>query len=311
MAPGSSTSTAPTTVIVPTSSVWAHLVQLWHYRELLVALVRKELKVKYKNSTLGFFWTTLNPMLTLCVYFFVFSVLLGNGIPRFPVWLLCGLLVWNLFSNSMVSATGSITGNGSLVNKVAFPREILPLASVGANLVHFFFQAIVLLGALIAFQRSVAVEYIWLIVPAMLVVLVLAGALSVFLSAINVYARDTQHLLELVVMVWFWLTPIVYPWAQVATKLKENGMPSWLTLLNPITSIVITFQRAIYAQPTYTTTSTGADGVKVVTVNQLLPLEGPWWYLRNLSIVGLVAVVLFIGALRFFTRVEGNFAEEI
>ncbi len=294
---------APATVIAPRASVRAHVVQVWQYRELLVALVRKELKVKYKNSALGFVWSMLNPAMYLVVYYVVFQVLLKSGIPRFPIWLLCGLLVWNLFTNSLAGATGSITGNGALVNKVAFPREILPLAAVGANLIHFLFQGLVLLGALLVYQRGVDLGYVWLIPVALVVVLILASAVAVFLSAVNVYARDTQHLLELVLLAWFWATPIVYQWSLQSKMLVDRGLPSSLTMLNPVTPIVLAFQRGIYGQVRFT----DANGV----VNQLLPNESALWYLRNLTLVGIGSLVLLWLATALFIRLEGNFAEEL
>src|SRR5207248_4697248 len=109
---------------------------IWAYRELLGGLVRKELKVKYKNSVLGFLWSMLNPALYLVVFYVVFQLILKNGIPQFAIFLLAGLLVWNLFSTALPGATGSVVGNSGLVKKVAFPREVLALSSVGAALVH-------------------------------------------------------------------------------------------------------------------------------------------------------------------------------
>ena len=119
------------------------------YHELLVALVRKELKVRYKGSTLGFLWSLLNPLLYLAVFYYVFEVVLEAGIPNFAIFLLSGLLAWNLFSSSLLTGTGAIVDNGALVKKVYFPREILPLANVGASLVHFFLQLIVMAFALV------------------------------------------------------------------------------------------------------------------------------------------------------------------
>lgn len=275
-----------------------HLRQLWEYRELLVGLVRKELKVKYKNSSLGFVWSMLNPALYLVVFYLVFQIFLGSGIPRFPIYLLSGLLVWNFFSGALGGSTQAITGNSSLVNKVYFPREILPLATVGATLVHFFLQALVLIAALIVFQQPIPWSYLWLVVPALAVLVVLASALCILLSAINVYARDTQHLLELVMLAWFWLTPIVYPYRLVADRLDARGWPEWLMLLNPVVAITTSFQRGIY----------GTVATENVTI---LPPYGQWWYLRNLGIVGVVACVLFVVALRIFDRLQGNFAEEL
>ena len=130
------------------------------YRELLVGMTRKELKVKYKNSILGFAWSLLNPLLYLVVFYIAFVKILGSGVPAFPIYLLSGLLVWNLFSTGLGGATGSVVGNAGLVKKVWFPREILPLASIGSMLVHFFLQSLVLLTviALVQWRRRLGVH---------------------------------------------------------------------------------------------------------------------------------------------------------
>ena len=293
----------PILVIAPDRSVLRRMQAVWRYRELLVGLVRKELKVKYKDSSLGFFWSMLNPAMYLAVFYVVFQVILGSGIPYFAIFLLSGLLAWNLFSASLTAATGSIVNNGSLVNKVYFPREILPLATVGANLVHFFLQVLVLLTALAVFRYGVDVEYLWLVLPALVVLLLLAAGLAILFAALNVYARDLQHLLELVLLAWFWMTPIVYPWQLQADQLEERGASSVLTLLNPVTSVVITLQRAIYGADSFV----GGDGKTTF----VLPDEGPLWYLRNLGVVGLVAAGSFVLAVHVFGRLEANFAETL
>ncbi|HEY9555366.1 MAG TPA: ABC transporter permease [Acidimicrobiales bacterium] len=293
----------PILVIAPDRSVPRRLQAVWRYRELLVGLVRKELKVKYKDSSLGFFWSMLNPAMYLAVFYVVFQIILGSGIPYFAIYLLSGLLAWNLFNGSVTAATGSIVNNGSLVNKVYFPREILPLSTVGANLVHFFLQTLVLLAALVIFRYDVAFEYLWLVIPALAVLLVLAAGFGILFAALNVYARDLQHLLELVMLAWFWLTPIVYAWQLPADKLSESGLSTSLTLLNPIVPIVISLQRGIWGTDRFV----GTDGV----TNFVLPDGSPLWYLRNLAIVGVIAVGLFIAAVKTFGRLEANFAEEL
>jgi ABC-2 type transport system permease protein len=293
----------PILVIAPDRSVLRRMQAVWRYRELLVGLVRKELKVKYKDSSLGFFWSMLNPAMYLAVFYVVFQVILGSGIPYFAIFLLSGLLAWNLFSASLTAATGSIVNNGSLVNKVYFPREILPLATVGANLVHFFLQVLVLLTALAVFRYGVDPGYLWLVLPALVVLLLLAAGLAILFAALNVYARDLQHLLELVLLAWFWMTPIVYPWQLQADQLQERGLSSALTLVNPVTSVVITLQRAIYGTDSF------VDGNGTTTY--ILPDEGPLWYLRNLGIIGLVAAGIFVLAVHVFGRLEANFAEEL
>jgi ABC-2 type transport system permease protein len=284
--------------------LWDRVKEIWRYRELLVAFSRTELKVKYKNSVLGFAWSMLNPALYLLVYWVVFDLILGSGIPNFPIFLLSGILVWNLFATSLGSATSSVVANAGLVRKVAFPREILPLASVGAALVHFFLQAIVLVLALVIFQYQVAWSYVPLLPIALFALLFFVAALGVLLGSINVYLRDTAHFVELALIAWFFMTPIVYPYETVAAKLGDH---SWVFLLNPITDIVLTFQRAIYGQVSGAKT---VDGV--TTITKILP-QGvdQWWYLWHLGLVIAFSAALFVLALYVFGRAEGNFAEEL
>lgn len=293
----------PTLVVAPNRSFAERMRAVWQYRELLTGLIRKELKVKYKDSSLGFLWSMLNPAMYLAVFYVVFEVILGSGIPYFVIYLLSGLLAWNFFNGSVTGATGSIVGNGSLVNKVYFPREILPLATVGAGVVHFMLQSLVLLTALVTFRYSVDLSHLWLAIPALAVLLVLAAALGILLAALNVYFRDLQHLLELAMLAWFWLTPIVYPWQLPADQLGARGLPSSLTFVNPIVPIVIALQRGIYGTASYVDPA----GTQV----WVLPDGSALWYLRNLVIVGLVSAALFVLAVRVFGRLESNFAEEL
>jgi ABC-2 type transport system permease protein len=267
------------------------LVSVWRYRELLRNLVRKELKVKYKNSVLGFVWTLLNPMLYLVVFTVVFQYLLPNGVDDFAIFFLAGLLAWNLFSTGLGGATASIVGNASLVSKVWFPREILPLAAVGAALMHFLFQLTVLLTALVVVGRAPDWQLLPLVPVALVVLLLVAAAFGVLLAAANVYLRDVQHLLELALTAWFWLSAIVYPFKLISDKLHGHAS---LAFLNPVIPPVITFQKAIY-NPT----------------DDTVPTYGGWWYLKILGFTAAGAIVLLLVALHVFGRLEDNFAEEI
>jgi ABC-2 type transport system permease protein len=288
--------------------LWERLGDIWRARELLVAFTRTELKVKYKNSVLGFFWSMLNPALYLVVFYVVFQLILGSGIPNFPIFLLSGLLVWNLFSVGVSGATGSVVGNAGLVRKVSFPREILPIASVGAALVHFFLQAIVLFAALAIVQYDVAFDYLPLLPVALVALLAFAAALGVLLAALNVKLRDTAHFLELALLAWFWLTPIVYPYEVVAEKL---GSSVWIYQLNPVMWVVLTFQRAIYGQVDEPVTHANLSGAAGAATRILPQGVDQWWYLWHLAIVIAASVVLFLVALQFFGRTEGDFAEEL
>ena len=290
-------------VVSARANLRQRLRELWRYRELFVGLVRKELKVKYKESILGFLWSMLNPALYLVVFYIVFQVILGSGIPQFPIFLLSGLLVWNLFSSALPAATGSVVGNSAIVKKVSFPREILALATVGASLVHFFLQSIVLLLALAVCSHSPDYTMLPMVIPALIALLLLTSALGILLAAINVYFRDMQHLLELALLAWFWATPIVYQYRLVADKAKSHELMYHIYRLNPITPIVLTFQRAIYNR----LSPIGKNGQPV----KILPPAGVSWYLWQLIAVIVGSLILGAIALVIFGRVEGNFAEEL
>lgn len=269
------------------------LVRIVKYRELLVGMIRKELKIKYKNSVLGFAWSLLNPLLYLVVFWIAFDKILGSPINAFPIWLLSGLLVWNLFSVGLGTATTSVVANAGLVKKVAFPREILPLAAVGSTLVHFFLQGSVLVVVLVIVRWSVAWTYLPLVPVALVALLLITAALGILLSALNVYLRDTQHFVELALLAWFWMTPIVYNFQTVGSK---DTFFAKLWACNPITPVVIIFQRAIYG-----TTENGA----------FLPDWSWGQYTGYLGLsfgFGLVALAI---AIRVFAKAEVNFAEEL
>lgn len=290
----------PARVVTAKVTLRQRVREIWAARELLVAMVRKELKVKYKDSALGFMWSMLNPLMYLVIFYLVFSIFLPNGIPLFPIWLLSGLLVWNFYSSVLPSATGAVVGNASLIKKVAFPREVLPLASVGAGLVHFTLQGLVMLTGLAVFQHGVNPRFMAILPYAMLTLVVFTAALSIFLSAINVYVRDSQHLIELLLLAWFWMTPIVYPFAQIGQRFTNRGLPQWLFALNPLTPIVLTFQRAFYN-----------DTVVNDGTFRLLPEASVAQHLLMLTVLLGVSTLLLVGAMSLFRRVEGNFAEEL
>jgi ABC-2 type transport system permease protein len=284
------------------------LLEIWRYRELLVGLTRKELKVRYKNSVLGFLWSMLNPATVLVVYFVVFGVILKNGIPYFGIYLVSGILVWNLIATALPFGCGSVVGNAGIVKKVAFPREVLPLSAVGSALVHFFLQSIVVVLFLVAFDRGPAIQYVPLLFPALLALIVVAATLTVLLSAINVRFRDTQHLLEIALVVWFFATPIVYQYRLVVDKVAHGSQLSHILFiiyrLNPVLPIVLTFQRAIYG----VTSPVSGAGTRVA----ILPDHaGPWWYLWQLLVVLAVGSFMFAIAMKLFGRMERDFGEEL
>lgn len=285
---------------------WARVADIWAYRELLGNLARRELKVKYKNSVLGFVWTLLNPLLYLVVFTIVFTVILKNPTPRYGLLLLSGLLAFNLFSVGLTAATTSITANGPLVQKVWFPREILPLAAVGANLITFCFQMIILAVGLAIFRQSPEWSMLWLAIPALLATLMITIGLGLMLSAMNVYFRDVQHFLELGLLTWFWLTPVVYLYSFVAKALIEHfgARGERLAMLNPLVPIVITFQRILYNPKNFT------PAQQAGAFDQLLG-RSTLWYLENLGVSIAYGVLFIYLGFKIFSRLEANLGEEL
>jgi ABC-2 type transport system permease protein len=279
-------------------------------REILANLIRKEVLVKYKSSVLGVAWSMLNPILYLAVFSFVFTFVLKARVPDFAVYLLSGLLAWSLFSTSLGLGVKAVVDNANLVTKVYFPREILPLASVGASLVDFVLQAAVLVAFMIVFRAGHFGTNLLLLPLAMLALLTFTSAVAMWVAALNVRYRDTQHLLSLALLVWFWLTPVVYPSATIAdfTHRHVLGVSMFhLFLLNPMGDIVMGFQRALYGVVSPVTID--AAGHRVVNP-VLLPVSVEWmaWLLCAVTVGSMILLAL---AWRSFFHLSGDFAEEL
>lgn len=274
---------------------------IWAYRELLGNLVRKELKVRYKDSMLGFLWTLVRPLLQLFVYAIAIGVFLGAGrtIPDFGVYLFTGLVAWTLFTDVIGGCTGTIVSNAGLVKKVYFPRELFPLSVVGAAVVNFALQLLVLVAAYAA-TGSWPRPGNLLLVPLALVVLIVFGtALGLVLAAAFVYLRDVQYLVEVGLLLWFWMTPIVYDWTKVKDNLVSGAGLTWLFqiyLANPMANVVLAFQKALWP---------GGDTER----GQPFVYDGDL-YLR-LGVLLLACGALLWCAQRIFARTQGNFAQEL
>jgi ABC-2 type transport system permease protein len=270
--------------------------ELWRHREILANLARKELRVKYKSTLLGVTWSMLNPVLYLVVFYVVFTYFIPARTPNFPVYLLSGLLPWALFSTGFAGATVSVIGGGNLVPKVAFPHETLPLASIRAQTVNFFFQFLVLIAFMVVFGQPLLHRGTVLLLPALVVLLLFTAALGMATAAWNVRYRDTGYLVELALLAWFWATPIVYPTSFVADNLGPTGFR--LYLLNPMANIILSFQRGLYG------------GTSPEALAQL-PAPGITWYAVRLLVVGAASAVLLLLSWRLFFRRSGDFAEEL
>lgn len=270
-------------------------------------LIRRELKARYKDSSLGFLWSLIRPFTLLLIYFIAIGQFLGAArvIPDFAIFIFAGLTLWGLFSEIIVSGTSSIVTNAGLIKKVYLPREIFPLAAAGSSFVNFLIQFGILIAAVLVlgqFPLSWTLGYIPI---AVLVASTYAIAIAILLSALNVYLRDIQYLVEVSTLVLFWASPIVYSWSFVVATAERLSMP-WLEdlyLANPVSVTVIAFQRGIWL---------AGSEERTMDDGTIVPAQ-PWpedLDLRLLVMFG-IGLVFVIIAQRVFSRLQGNFAQEI
>jgi len=248
------------------------------YKDLLINLTKKELQLKYKNSVLGFLWSFLHPLLMLVIYTIAFKVILKIPIENFSLFVFTGLLPWLFFQGSISQSTNSIVNNSSLIQKVYFPREVIPLSVVLANFINFLITMIILFFALIFYKFTFSSAF--LILPIVLLINLLSTTgLSFFLSSFTVKYRDIAHLIEVLFMVLFYLTPIIYSLTMVPEPYRS------VILANPMTSIIEMYRSILL------------DG-KIPSYELLL--SGI-----------LYSVIIFVLGLVIFKKREKNFAEEI
>jgi len=224
--------------------------ELVRYRELIRNLVIRDLKVRYRNSVFGVLWSLLNPLLMTLVFTIVFTLMIPNrDLPNYPVFFLCGFLPWSFFTASTTAAAGSIVNNASLIKKVYFPREILPLTAVLSNLVNFLVALVVLFAMLLAFQIRLTAALLMLPLV-ILTQVIFALGMALLLATANVFYRDTQHILEVLLQAWFFLTPIFYPISILPNSKEVLGLTVnlqlWLRRLNPMASLVASYQDVLY-----------------------------------------------------------------
>jgi ABC-2 type transport system permease protein len=282
--------------------------ELWKRRELQGILVRRELKNRYKDSALGFLWTLIKPITMLLVYYFALGQILGaaRNTPEYAIFVFSGLTIWGLYADILTSSTMSILQNAALIKKVYMPREVFPLASVGSALLNFCIQFGVLLAAMIVLgQVPLSWDSLY-IIPAVLVVALFGTALALVFSALNVYLRDIQYLVDVMVVLLFWASPVVYAFRAVAES-KVAGVGTWIYdiyLLNPITLAVVAFQRATWLH--------GPEVQKSFSNSHIaLHANYPADLDLRLGVAILVGMVFLWFAHRLFTRLQGNFAQEI
>jgi ABC-2 type transport system permease protein len=216
------------------------MVSVYRYRELVKNLVLKDLKLKYRDSVFGFLWSLANPLMLILVYSFVFGQVLRGGIQRFPYFMMVGILPWNFFAQSLVMSTGSIVDNGSLIRKVALPLEIFPLATVAFNLAQYFLALLVFFPMAIFFFDATPSASWLAFFPLLLMHFLFTLGMSFMLSTATVFYRDVRHFTEILLMLLFWLTPIVYEINSIPDALRS------VVYLNPASYFIMPYQDILY-----------------------------------------------------------------
>ncbi len=224
-------------------SIASEIVQIYRFREVLWQMVKREIKARYKQSILGYFWVILNPLAQMLVMSFAFSLILriptnaSSHIP-YSVFLYVALLPWNLFANSVSSACNSLVSSSTLITKVYFPRSILVISSIFAKIIDFLFALTILIGYMAWYRIPINANIFW-VIPIFIIQQIFTIGLSLFFSAANLLYRDVQYLLGLVLVLWMYLTPVIYPADLVPTRFRL------IFQLNPLSVIINAYRQTI------------------------------------------------------------------
>lgn len=283
--------------------------ELWRFRELLWAMVERELRIRYKNSFLGFFWSLLNPLVTVAVMTVVFKVFLQNGTDNFSAYILAAYLPFIFFQLCLLDSAQSVLIALPVVRKVYFPREIMPLAAVISNFIHLLLALVVFLIYLFVVYASTGFAespFTWrlLFLPVLLLVnFFLATGLSFFISAYNVFYEDVKYIVSVGLYLMFFLTPIMYFSETVFFALKKYGqMGEWgytLFHLNPI-AMLSTAYRKVLVPPGRIEVIDGGVTSKI----SALPFN---WTL--FAICAAISVIVLIWGYHTFNKLKWRFVE--
>lgn len=217
---------------------------LWTHRDLFWFLAWRDVKVRYKQTALGVAWAVLQPLLTMVIFTLLFGRLAhlpSDGMP-YPIFVYAGLLPWIFFSTAVTNSSNSLVGNAALITKVYFPRLVIPGAAVGAALVDFAIASIVLLLMMLYYGVSLSLSFL-MFAPLVVLATLVATAVGMWMSALNVKYRDVRYALPFVVQIWLYLTPVIYPVGFIPQRWR------WLLLLNPMTGVIEGFRSAFFGRP--------------------------------------------------------------
>ena len=221
-------------------SFFQNIKEIFSYREMINAFIRRDLRGRYKGSVLGFLWTFINPLLQLCVYSVVFSVILRVDRPKYYLFLFVALIPWIFFSSSVQGGSSCIIAYKDMVKKIYFPREVLPIATVTTNFVNMLFCFVVIFGVVIFSRTPLNPLALLCLIPVFLVEYILALGMAFLVSAVTVYLRDMEHILGIVLMAWQYLTPVLYDYEMVPEQFRL------IFSLNPMTPVITAYRDILY-----------------------------------------------------------------
>ena len=298
----------PTLATAPPTSLSEHLRELWRYRELLVILVQRDLKVRYKNSVLGFGWSLANPLLQVLVITFVLKFFMRVRVENYSASIFCAFLPWSFFQLSLMDAANSLVFHQSLVRRVYFPREILPLACVLSNLIHLGLALgvfLVYLALLPAVGAALTGRFLWTIQPTVIfaplviaILVVLTAGLALAVAALNLFYEDVRYLLQVGLNILYYLVPVLY-FPEVVER--AAGAQRWLYtlyMLNPLSPILSMFRKCVLP-PTLVGVGEGELFTRGVTGADL----------AYLGVAAVLSLVMAAAIYRVFNVQKWRFAE--
>lgn len=246
--------------------------ELYQYREMIRSLVHKELRGKYKGSVLGFFWSLLLPLFQLLVYTIVFSVFMRSEIEHFSMFLFVALIPWFFFNSCISTGALSIIQQKNLVEKIYFPRMVLPVSAVVSYFINMLLSFLVVFAALFLAGIGVDVRVIWYLPLVFLVEFIMGIGGALLFSAWTVYFRDLEYILNILTMAWMYLTPILYPLETVPETIRD------FLYLNPMTSVMIAYRDILYYKK-----APDLQTLYYAVLWGIVLLAAGWWIFRKLQ----------------------------
>lgn len=253
--------------------------EIWDYREMIISLVKRDLKSKYKGSVLGFFWMILNPLLQLCVYTIVFSAIMRMDIDKYYLFMFVAFIPWLFFSTCLSGGTGAVFNQQDMVKKIYFPREVLPISFAISQFVNMLLSFVVVFAAVFISGIKISLQAFLCLPVIMIIEFILCLGITYITSALDVYFRDMGYMMNIVAMALVYLTPVFYSETMVPEKFRS------LFYLNPMTSITIAYRDILY--------------------------YGRMPQLSDLRLATLIGIVVLILGHAIFWKLQKHFIEEL